>query len=87
MEWSIDRTGNNTGPYSQVTKHIRVRSGSGGGGSAQDLASFTPTFLWLLRDFYLGVFCSPLSSYLAIEPTSMEGMDRTEVHSVCPPPD
>ena len=50
----------------QVTKHIRVRSGSAGGESAQDLASFTPAFLWLLRDFYLGallcsaLFCSAL---------------------------
>ena len=39
---------------SQVTKHIRVRSAGSTGESAADLAAFTPSFLWLLRDFYLG---------------------------------
>ena len=39
----------------QVTKHIRVRSAGSTGESAADLAAFTPSFLWLLRDFYLGV--------------------------------
>ena len=37
----------------QVTKHIRVRAGGSRPASARDLAAFTPTFLWLLRDFYL----------------------------------
>jgi hypothetical protein len=38
-----------------MTKHIRVRAagGTGGDDDAADLASFTPAFLWLLRDFYL----------------------------------
>jgi hypothetical protein len=49
----------------EMTKHVRMRSGNvGGGGGVGDrdreeedanieLASFTPAFLWLLRDFYL----------------------------------
>ena len=41
----------------QVTKHIRVRSAGSTGESAADLAAFTPSFLWLLRDFYLGTPC------------------------------
>jgi len=44
----------------EMSKHIRVRAGSGAGGGAGGdesdnngaLASFTPHFLWLLRDFY-----------------------------------
>ena len=44
-----------------MTRHIRVRASGGGGAAADgsggaddpDLASFTPAFLWLLRDFYL----------------------------------
>ena len=39
-------------PCAQVTKHIRVRA-SGGSAEESELASFTPAFLWLLRDFYL----------------------------------
>ncbi|KAL6785100.1 hypothetical protein ACKKBG_A02440 [Auxenochlorella protothecoides x Auxenochlorella symbiontica] len=35
----------------EMTKHIRVRAG--GGEDASELAAFTPSFLWLLRDFYL----------------------------------
>lgn len=46
----------------QVTKHIRVRAGGSGAGSAQDLSTFTPTFLWLLRDFYLGTALAALAS-------------------------
>lgn len=34
----------------EMTKHIRVRSENS---NEADLASFTPSFLWLLRDFYL----------------------------------
>ena len=48
----------------EVTKLVRARAdesgggggagdGGGGGGGAATLASFTPNFLWLLRDFYL----------------------------------
>lgn len=37
----------------QMTKHIRVRASGGNDDSASELASFTPKFLWLLRDFYL----------------------------------
>lgn len=38
----------------EMTKHIRVRaSGSNDEADAQQLATFTPAFLWLLRDFYL----------------------------------
>lgn len=44
------------GAAGQVTKHIRVRAGSAAGeSSAQELAAFTPSFLWLLRDFYLSL--------------------------------
>lgn len=40
----------------EVTKHIRVRAGSAAGeSSAQELAAFTPRFVWLLRDFYLSL--------------------------------
>jgi len=35
-----------------MTKHIRVRA-AGGTDDDAELASFTPAFLWLLRDFYL----------------------------------
>ncbi len=35
----------------EMTKHIRVRAS--GGDDDTELASFTPAFLWLLRDFYL----------------------------------
>ena len=39
-----------------MTKHIRVRAGSAAEEtSAQELAAFTPSFLWLLRDFYLSL--------------------------------
>lgn len=42
----------------EMTKHVRMRSGGHGGESEREdankeLASFTPAFLWLLRDFYL----------------------------------
>ncbi|KAK9820375.1 hypothetical protein WJX72_009644 [[Myrmecia] bisecta] len=37
----------------EMTKHVRVRAGSAGGENASELADFTPSFLWLLRDFYL----------------------------------
>ncbi|GAB4817604.1 hypothetical protein N2152v2_004650 [Parachlorella kessleri] len=38
----------------EMTKHIRVRASGGSSDSdASELASFTPSFLWLLRDFYL----------------------------------
>ncbi|KAK9825847.1 hypothetical protein WJX81_003554 [Elliptochloris bilobata] len=38
----------------EVTKHVRVRAGSSAGeGEENELANFTPAFLWLLRDFYL----------------------------------
>jgi hypothetical protein len=37
----------------EMTKHIRVRSAGGGGGDPSELASFSPSFVWLLRDFYL----------------------------------
>ncbi|DBA74240.1 TPA: hypothetical protein ACH3X1_011028 [Trebouxia sp. C0004] len=36
----------------EMTKHIRVRSENS---NEADLASFTPSFLWLLRDFYLSL--------------------------------
>lgn len=45
-------------PRPQITRHIRVRAtegGAAGGGEGftnSDLGSFTPSFLWLLRDFY-----------------------------------
>jgi hypothetical protein len=38
----------------EMTKHIRVRSaGSGGAADPSELARFSPSFVWLLRDFYL----------------------------------
>jgi len=41
----------------EMTKHIRVRAGGDGGGSqtssSDALARFAPSFVWLLRDFYL----------------------------------
>ncbi|KDP21017.1 hypothetical protein JCGZ_21488 [Jatropha curcas] len=36
----------------QMTKHIRVRA-SGGRTTASEIGSFSPIFVWLLRDFYL----------------------------------
>ncbi|XP_075476224.1 uncharacterized protein LOC142517720 [Primulina tabacum] len=36
----------------EMTKHIRVRA-SGGRTSTSELGQFSPTFVWLLRDFYL----------------------------------
>lgn len=36
----------------EMTRHIRVRAGNGQG-DENDLAGFNPSFLWLLRDFYL----------------------------------
>nr|GMC78877.1 guanylate-binding protein 4-like [Ipomoea batatas] len=36
----------------EMSKHIRVRA-SGGGSSISELGQFAPTFIWLLRDFYL----------------------------------
>ena len=39
----------------EMTKHIRVRAGGDGGSqtSSDALARFAPSFVWLLRDFYL----------------------------------
>eukprot|EP00887_Chlorella_sp_A99_P005605 scaffold1.g5605.t1 len=37
----------------EMTRHIRVRASGGGAADESELASFTPAFLWLLRDFYL----------------------------------
>uniref|UniRef100_A0A383VGT1 GB1/RHD3-type G domain-containing protein n=1 Tax=Tetradesmus obliquus TaxID=3088 RepID=A0A383VGT1_TETOB len=37
----------------QITKHIRVRAGGAAAEDASELSTFTPSFLWLLRDFYL----------------------------------
>jgi hypothetical protein len=53
----------------EMTRHIKVRTAGGGGGSSgggggddggssgesdsRELRRFTPSFLWLLRDFYL----------------------------------
>ncbi|KAK9918012.1 hypothetical protein WJX75_000546 [Coccomyxa subellipsoidea] len=37
----------------EMTKHIRVRAGNAAGESEAELSNFTPSFLWLLRDFYL----------------------------------
>jgi hypothetical protein len=40
----------------QIAKRVRVRATEGGAGDAlsfyADLGAFTPSFLWLLRDFY-----------------------------------
>ncbi|GMH05476.1 hypothetical protein Nepgr_007316 [Nepenthes gracilis] len=36
----------------EMTKHIRVRA-SGGRSTASEFGQFSPTFVWLLRDFYL----------------------------------
>lgn len=37
----------------QITKHVRVRATGPATDDAYELRSFTPSFLWLLRDFYL----------------------------------
>lgn len=37
----------------QITKHVRVRATGPATDDAFELRSFTPSFLWLLRDFYL----------------------------------
>ncbi|KAL4859356.1 Guanylate-binding protein 5 [Chlorella vulgaris] len=39
----------------EMTKHVRVRAAGSSGGEedSAELATFTPAFLWLLRDFYL----------------------------------
>lgn len=37
----------------EMTGRIRVRASDGAATDASELASFTPSFLWLLRDFYL----------------------------------
>ena len=37
----------------EMTKHIRVRASDGGASDESELSSFTPSFVWLLRDFYL----------------------------------
>eukprot|EP00878_Enallax_costatus_P025838 GHUV01027675.1.p1 GENE.GHUV01027675.1~~GHUV01027675.1.p1 ORF type:complete len:197 (+),score=54.87 GHUV01027675.1:1585-2175(+) len=37
----------------QITKHIRVRATGSVADDATELSGFTPSFLWLLRDFYL----------------------------------
>ncbi len=50
----------------QVTKHIRVRSAGSTGESAADLAAFTPSFLWLLRDFYLGAALPTQQSHMSV---------------------
>lgn len=37
----------------EMTKHIRVRASDGTSADPSELAAFTPSFIWLLRDFYL----------------------------------
>ena len=37
----------------EMTKHIRVKAATSSSSAAQDLAQFSPAFVWLLRDFYL----------------------------------
>jgi len=37
----------------EMTKHIRVRSETQGRGGVRELGAFSPSFVWLLRDFYL----------------------------------
>ena len=41
----------------EMTKHVKVRAGKSdpANQSLSELASFTPTFFWLLRDFYLNL--------------------------------
>jgi hypothetical protein len=36
-----------------MTRHIRVRASDGAAADASELSAFTPSFIWLLRDFYL----------------------------------
>lgn len=77
-ETSLDRLSLVT----EMTKHIRVRASDGAAADASELASFTPSFLWLLRDFYLkleedGQQVSPrdyLEAALAPLPGSNEGV-------------
>lgn len=37
----------------EMTKHIRVRASDGVSADPSELSAFTPSFVWLLRDFYL----------------------------------
>ncbi|KAF5843640.1 guanylate-binding protein [Dunaliella salina] len=37
----------------EMTKHVRVRAGQAKEGDLDSLSEFAPSFLWLLRDFYL----------------------------------
>jgi hypothetical protein len=37
----------------EMTKHIRVRASDGASADPSELSTFTPSFVWLLRDFYL----------------------------------
>ena len=37
----------------EMTKHIRVRASDGASSDPSELSAFTPSFIWLLRDFYL----------------------------------
>lgn len=37
----------------EMTKHIRVKASDGASADPSELAAFTPSFIWLLRDFYL----------------------------------
>lgn len=37
----------------EMSKHIRVRASDGAVADPSELAAFTPSFIWLLRDFYL----------------------------------
>ncbi len=37
----------------EMSKHIRVRASDGATSDPSELSAFTPSFVWLLRDFYL----------------------------------
>ena len=63
----------------EMTKHIRVRSDEGGGRgrtSAAELGRFSPSFVWLLRDFYLDLADSDVDGGPSRSITPAEYLER-----------
>ena len=63
----------------EMTKHIRVRSDEGGGRgrtSAAELGRFSPSFVWLLRDFYLDLADSDVEGGPSRSITPAEYLER-----------
>jgi len=62
----------------EMTKHIRVRSDEGNGAktSAAELGRFSPSFVWLLRDFYLDLADSDVEGGPSRTITPAEYLER-----------